>query len=159
LNGSAHREAAFPQYPRLHNFPEKSRRALHDTFVTAASDSTLKWEVQLRKGCVELAVLASLWDSRLYGLQILRQLEYFSGLRVSEGTIYPLLTRLATAGWVEAEWEDSSQGHPRRYYTLTESGKSRVLEMARSWSKLASNIDRLLARLDTKPVEVPILAL
>ena len=132
---------------------------MHDTFVTAASDSTLKWEVQLRKGCVELAVLASLWDSRLYGLQILRQLEYFSGLRVSEGTIYPLLTRLATAGWVEAEWEDSSQGHPRRYYTLTESGKSRVLEMARSWSKLASNIDRLLARLDTKPVEVPILAL
>ena len=122
--------------------------------MTAASDSTLKWEVQLRKGCVELAVLASLWDGRLYGLQILRQLEYFSGLTVSEGTIYPLLTRMAAAGWVEAEWEDSSQGHPRRYYILTESGRSHVLEMARSWSKLASNIDRLLARLEPKAVEV-----
>lgn len=122
--------------------------------MTAASDSTLKWEVQLRKGCVELAVLASLWDGRLYGLQILRQLEFFSGLTVSEGTIYPLLTRMAAAGWVEAEWEDSSQGHPRRYYNLTEPGRSHVLEMAHSWSRLASNIDRLIARLEPKPVEV-----
>lgn len=127
--------------------------------MIAVSDSTLKWEVQLRKGCVELAVLASLWEGRLYGLQILRQLEYFSDLTVSEGTIYPLLTRLAVAGWVEAEWQDSSQGHPRRYYTLTESGRSRVLEMARSWAKLASNIDRLLVRLSAKPVEAPTLAL
>ena len=113
--------------------------------------------MQLRKGCVELAVLASLSEGRLYGLQILRQLEYFFDLSVSEGTIYPLLTRLAAAGWVSAEWQDSSQGHPRRYYTLTESGRSRLLEMARSWAKLASNIDRLLARLAAKPVEAPTL--
>ena len=148
----------YPVSP-IAQFREKTRRAWHDTFVIAVSDSTLKWEVQLRKGCVELAVLASLWEGRLYGLQILRQLEYFSDLTVSEGTIYPLLTRLAAAGWVEAEWQDSSQGHPRRYYTLTESGRSRVLEMARSWSKLASNIDRLLVRLSNKPVEAPTLAL
>ncbi|MGA2711711.1 MAG: PadR family transcriptional regulator [Bryobacteraceae bacterium] len=72
----------------------------HDTSVPDISDSTGKWEVQLRNGCIELAVLASLWDGRLYGLEILRRLEYFSGLTVSEGTIYPLLGRLAVAGWV-----------------------------------------------------------
>lgn len=127
--------------------------------MTAGSDSTLKWEVQLRKGCVELAVLACLWDGRLYGLQILRQLEHFSGLTVSEGTIYPLLTRLAAAGWVEAEWEESPQGHPRRYYTLTQSGRGRAVELARAWTRLAANIDHLLARLGNKPVETPALTL
>lgn len=121
--------------------------------MPAESDSKQKWEVQLRKGCVELAVLASLWDGRLYGLQILRRLEYFSGLRVSEGTIYPLLSRLKTAGWVESEWEETGIGHPRRYYSLTEGGKRRLLEMARSWAKLAGNIDQLLARLGTPEPE------
>lgn len=126
--------------------------------MTAASDSTLKWEVQLRKGCVELAVLASLWDARLYGLQILRQLESFSGLTVSEGTIYPLLTRLAAAGWVEAEWQESSQGHPRRYYSLTPAGRTRLMEMTHAWSKLTSNIDQLLTRLGTEPAKIPTVA-
>ena len=50
--------------------------------MTDLCDSTGKWEVQLRKGCIELAVLASLWDGRLYGLEMLRRLEYFSGLTV-----------------------------------------------------------------------------
>ena len=49
------------------------------------------------------AVAANLRDGRLYGLRILRRLEYFSGLTVSEGTIYPLLSRLAAAEWVDAE--------------------------------------------------------
>ncbi len=129
------------------------------TVTPTTSVSTVKWEVQLRKGCVELAVLASLWDGRLYGLQIVRQLEYFAGLTVSEGTIYPLLNRLRTAGWVEAEWQEAPLGHPRRYYALTASGRSRVLEMSRSWSKLAGNIDRLLARLNTRAVEVTAIAL
>lgn len=143
---------------------------MHDTLVTSisgtlnTSNSTLKWEVQLRKGCVELAVLASLWEGRLYGLQILRRLEYFSGLTVSEGTIYPLLSRLKAAGWVESEWQETPLGHPRRYYTLTPAGKDRIQEMSRSWSKLAGNINQLLHRLvspslRSPSVEVPRLSL
>jgi len=110
-------------------------------------DSTGKWEVQLRKGCIELAVLASLWDGRLYGLEMLRRLEYFSGLTISEGTLYPLLNRLNNAGWVISEWQEAPQGHPRRYYTLTPRGRKRVEEMARVWSGLTQNIDQLLTRI------------
>ena len=112
--------------------------------MTDIADPTGKWEVQLRKGCIELAVLASLWDGRLYGLEMLRRLEYFSGLTVSEGTIYPLLSRLAAAGWVDSEWQETALGHPRRYYTLTEGGRGRIREMSQLWSKFSGNIDQLL---------------
>jgi PadR family transcriptional regulator, regulatory protein PadR len=110
------------------------------------ADSTGNWEVQLRKGCIELAVLATLWEGRLYGLEMLRRLEYFSGLTISEGTLYPLLSRLNTAGWVISEWQEAPLGHPRRYYTLTPRGRKRVEEMSRIWSGLTRNIDHLLVK-------------
>jgi PadR family transcriptional regulator, regulatory protein PadR len=108
------------------------------------SESTGKWEVQLRKGCVELAILASLWPGRLYGLEMLRRLEYCSGLMVSEGTIYPLLGRLERKGLIEAEWVETGLGHPRKYYTLTAAGSRRTLEMTRLWSSFTKNFDQLL---------------
>jgi PadR family transcriptional regulator, regulatory protein PadR len=128
-----------------------------DSRVADVSNSTSKWEVQLRKGCIELAVLASLWEGRLYGLEILRRLEYFSGLTVSEGTVYPLLSRLTVAGWVDAEWQESTLGHPRRYYTLTARGRVRIREMSRLWSKFRGNIDQLLVPLGKQfPQERPL---
>ena len=106
-----------------------------------------KWEVQLRKGCLELAILASLWSGRLYGLEIIRRLESQSELTVSEGTVYPLLSRLKALGLVQSEWVESEAGHPRKYYALTAAGKQRVLEMARIWSRFSSSLDLLLTPL------------
>jgi PadR family transcriptional regulator len=106
-----------------------------------------KWEVQLRKGCLELAILAALWDGRLYGLEILRRLESDSDLIVSEGTVYPLLSRLKTLGLVRSEWVESGAGHPRKYYALTPAGKQRVREMAGMWTRFSSSMSRLLAPL------------
>jgi len=103
-----------------------------------------KWEVQLRKGCLELAILAALWEGRLYGLEILRVLESNSELIVSEGTIYPLLTRLKTLGLVESEWVESDSGHPRKYYALTQAGRERAREMAAMWEKFSLSMGRLL---------------
>jgi PadR family transcriptional regulator PadR len=111
------------------------------------SDSTGKWEVQLRKGCVELAILAVLWPGRLYGLEMLRRLEYCSGLVVSEGTIYPLLGRLERSGLIAAEWVETGLGHPRKYYTLTVAGARRTLDMTRLWSRFTTNFEHLLAPL------------
>jgi PadR family transcriptional regulator PadR len=104
-----------------------------------------KWEVQLRKGCLELAILAGLWEGRLYGLEILRVLESNSELIVSEGTIYPLLTRLKALGLVESEWVESGSGHPRKYYALTLAGRERAREMATIWEKFSLSMGRLLA--------------
>jgi PadR family transcriptional regulator, regulatory protein PadR len=106
-----------------------------------------KWEVQLRKGCLELAILAALWDGKLYGLEILRRLESDSDLVVSEGTVYPLLSRLKALGLVRSEWVESDAGHPRKYYALTAAGKERAREMARMWARFSSSMSKLLGPL------------
>jgi PadR family transcriptional regulator PadR len=106
-----------------------------------------KWEVQLRKGCLELAILAALWDGRRYGLEILRRLESDSDLIVSEGTVYPLLSRLKALGLVGSEWVESDAGHPRKYYSLTQAGKRRAIEMSAIWTRFSSSMGRLLAPL------------
>jgi len=110
-------------------------------------DSGDKWEVQLRKGCLELAILAALWGGKLYGLEILRRLESDSALIVSEGTVYPLLSRLKALGLLQSEWVESEGGHPRKYYALTPAGKQRALEMAATWSRFSGSMSRLLAPL------------
>jgi PadR family transcriptional regulator PadR len=111
------------------------------------SESADKWEVQLRKGCLELAILAALWDDKRYGLEILRRLESDSDLVVSEGTVYPLLSRLKALGLVRSEWVESDAGHPRKYYALTPAGKRRAREMAIIWAQFSSSMSKLLAPL------------
>ncbi|HSA93117.1 MAG TPA: PadR family transcriptional regulator [Terriglobales bacterium] len=113
----------------------------------AGADATEKWEVQLRKGCLELAILASLWEGKLYGLEILRRLEDGSGLVVAEGTVYPLLSRLKAEGLLDSEWVEAEAGHPRKYYRLTPFGKKRAVEMARVWSEFAGSVEDLVAPL------------
>jgi PadR family transcriptional regulator PadR len=106
-----------------------------------------KWEVQVRKGCLELATLAVLWSGRLYGLEILRRLAGGSALVVPEGTVYPLLNRLKTEGLLASEWVEADAGHPRKYYKLTASGRRRTLQMAEFWSTFSANLDGVLAPL------------
>jgi PadR family transcriptional regulator PadR len=105
-----------------------------------------KWEVQLRKGCLELAILASLWPGRLYGLEILRLLEQDSDLVITEGTVYPLLSRLKAEGLLDSEWVEAEAGHPRKYYRLTPAGRRRVATMGRIWSRFSASLDGLLSR-------------
>lgn len=105
------------------------------------------WTVQLRKGSLELAILATLWEGRLYGLEIIRRLENDSDLIIVEGTVYPLLNRLKSLGLLESHWVESDSGHPRKYYQLTPAGRRRAVEMKHAWSKFSASLDRLLAPL------------
>ena len=116
--------------------------------VPSPPESAEKWEVQLRKGSLELAILAALWEGRLYGLEILRHLEDSSDLIVVEGTVYPLLNRLRTLGLVESEWVVSDSGHPRKYYRLTVAGRQRAVEMARIWARFSGSMNHLLSPLN-----------
>jgi PadR family transcriptional regulator PadR len=108
------------------------------------NDKNDKWEAQLRKGCLELAILASLWDKRLYGLEILRVLETNSNLVVAEGTVYPILGRLKDEGLLQSEWVEAEAGHPRKYYWLTAAGRQKVVSMAHFWDSFAANLNLLL---------------
>lgn len=117
------------------------------TAEKAASAAADKWEIQLRKGCLELAILASLWDGRLYGLELLRVLEEKSELVITEGTVYPLLSRLRGEGLLDAEWVEAELGHPRKYYHLTPAGRKQAISMAQIWAKFSRNLDGLLKSL------------
>lgn len=105
------------------------------------------WERQIRKGWLELAILASLWaapESRLYGLDILRRLEADSDLVLAEGTIYPILNRLKRDGLIDSKWVESEAGHPRKYYWLTPAGRRQTATMARHASGFLARIQALL---------------
>ncbi len=102
------------------------------------------WETQIRKGWLELAILASLWGAKLYGLEILRRLEAHSDLLVSEGTIYPILGRLKRDGWIDSKWVEAEAGHPRKYYWLTAAGRHRAVAMAGYARNFLSSIGSLI---------------
>ncbi|HVN19339.1 MAG TPA: PadR family transcriptional regulator [Dongiaceae bacterium] len=102
------------------------------------------WEAQVRKGCLEMAILASLWQSRLYGLEILRALAEKSQLEVAEGTLYPILSRLKSEGLLDSEWVEAEAGHPRKYYWLTAPGRRRAREMAGAWNEFSEKLSDLV---------------
>src|SRR5512135_49217 len=113
-------------------------------------DQPDNWERQVKKCWLELAILASLWDEKLYGLEILRRLEDGTDLVVAEGTVYPILSRLKADGLVETRWVEGESGHPRKYYRLTSAGRSRAAAMARYASGFLGSISRIIAPLLAK---------
>jgi PadR family transcriptional regulator PadR len=112
--------------------------------ASAEAEQPDRWEAQLRKGALEMAALASLWQGRLYGLEIIRFLESQSQLALAEGTIYPILNRLKTEGLLTSEWVEAEAGHPRKYYSLTEPGRQRLRLMAAAWTSFSRGLSRLL---------------
>ncbi len=91
-----------------------------------------------------MAALASLWNGRLYGLEIIRFLEAQSRLVLSEGTIYPILNRLKAEALLTSEWVEADAGHPRKYYSLTDAGRQRLGLMAEAWVDFSRGLNQLL---------------
>jgi PadR family transcriptional regulator, regulatory protein PadR len=105
------------------------------------------WTEQMRRGGLELAILLSVAPGSRYGLEIIRHLQEFTDLVVTEGTIYPILGRLARDGLLDAEWNAEGQ-HPRKYYRLTTRGRDRLALMVADWRSFADKIDRLVRAAD-----------
>jgi len=96
---------------------------------------------QLRKGILELAILGALSRGRHYGYSLVRTIAGTSDIDLTEGTIYPILGRLAKEGLVQSEWVESSQGPPRKYYTLTLKGEEAFRVLDAEFRKLAAIVD------------------
>jgi PadR family transcriptional regulator, regulatory protein PadR len=109
------------------------------------ADSAERWEAQLRKGALEMAILAALWKGRGYGLEIIRHLESQSQLVLAEGTIYPILNRLKADGLLSSEWVEAEAGHPRKYYSLTGAGRERLVQMTEAWMEFSRGLGQLIA--------------
>lgn len=97
---------------------------------------------QLRKGILELAILGALDRQSHYGFSLIKHLTGDSGIELTEGTIYPILSRLSREGLVSAEWVESSQGPPRKYYALTESGLEAHRVLAGEFTRLQELVAR-----------------
>ena len=95
---------------------------------------------QLRKGILELAILKCLYHESHYGYSLVRTLSEEGDISLTEGTIYPILSRLFKEGLIRSEWVESSQGPPRKYYSLTDEGKKSFEVVSKEFHKLANLI-------------------
>ncbi len=93
---------------------------------------------QLRKGILELAVMGTLYHEQHYGYSLARVLSGDGEISLKEGTIYPILTRLAREGLVQSQWVESGQGPPRKYYSLTGNGRRLFEELMPDFDQLVS---------------------
>ena len=105
------------------------------------------WKSQLKKGTLELVVLALIDSKASYGLELLARLNELN-LEVHEGSIYPLLARLRSEEKVTTKWVEEAAGHAHKYYTLTPRGRQFLKKMASAWQEYAGAIDTVV-----KPVQ------
>lgn len=98
---------------------------------------------QMRKGLLELSVLLILSHQRAYPSDLLRTLRQ-GGITVVEGTLYALLTRLHKEGALDYEWEESTIGPPRKYYTLTPQGHHLLSLLRQEWERISASINTFI---------------
>ena len=109
-----------------------------------ASEQRAGLIAQMRRGALEYCVLALLAGRERYGFELVQNLAEFDGMVTSEGTIYPLLTRLRKDGEVETFWQESSSGPPRRYYRITPRGREALKGFRLEWTRFRYAVDKLL---------------
>ncbi len=101
-------------------------------------------ESQMRKGVLELMVLALLDRQPSYGGEILDTLTRTKGTELSSGTLYPLLSRLHKSGVLETRWEESPIGPPRKIYSLTTLGHERLSSLHEDWTTIVTAVTNIL---------------
>lgn len=99
-------------------------------------------EIQLKKGALELCVLALLSQHDSYAYEIASRLAEAIGM--GEGTIYPLMRRLQSDGLVETYLVESTAGPPRKYYRLSEAGKANFTSQQAAWKSFSGAVDTIL---------------
>lgn len=99
-------------------------------------------ETQMRKGMLVYCVLLLCKDGKVYTSEVINALHH-AELIVVEGTIYPLLNRLARDKLLAYEWQESEQGPPRKYYWLTDEGRELLTTLKKSYAKLHASIKTL----------------
>lgn len=99
---------------------------------------------QMRRGTLQYCVLALLGEDERYGFDLVKALGEVEGMVTSEGTIYPLLSRLRRDGLVETSWQESPSGPPRRYYSLTSAGHAALDAFSEEWSRFRDAVDHFV---------------
>lgn len=98
--------------------------------------------VQLKKGILELCVLAVLDRKDCYGYELVNEIS--KNIEISEGTIYPILRRLNQEGYFTTYLQESQEGPPRKYYKLTDTGRNVKNESIKEWLALAEGVNSII---------------
>ncbi|MDQ8165974.1 MAG: PadR family transcriptional regulator [Gemmatimonadota bacterium] len=117
--------------------------------MTPSADSTddrRSIERELKRGSLELIVLHLLAGGEAYGYEIVSKLtaETNGALEVTDGTLYPVLYRLERAQLVTVRWETPERGVPRKYYQLTDAGRTELARLTHEWTTFANAMTTLL---------------
>jgi len=102
--------------------------------------------IQIKKGVLELCVLAVLYESDFYGYELVSKIS--ENIEISTGTIYPLLKKLKDEGYVTTYLEESQQGPSRKYYKITSTGKKEKEKQLQEWVNLVDGVNKVIKRGD-----------
>jgi len=105
-------------------------------------------KTQLRKGAIEMCVLAILKRADSYTYELLS-----AHMAISEGTVYPLMRRLQDEGWVQSYQQESAAGPARKYYRLSASGIEALVMMTQEWQEFLAEINSVLQPQSTTPTQ------
>ncbi|MCB9302366.1 MAG: PadR family transcriptional regulator [Lewinellaceae bacterium] len=95
---------------------------------------------QMRRGVLELCILSIVSEKEAYPSDIIQELKA-SKLIVVEGTLYPLLSRLKDQGLLQYNWRESSMGPPRKYYSITDTGREFLGSLKDTWEQLVEAVN------------------
>jgi PadR family transcriptional regulator len=113
--------------------------------VVNGDGSGRDWLTQARRGVIELCVLTLIHKTPHYGYELATALSRWKPLAAPEGTLYPLLRRLQREGVIDASWQESRDGPPRKYYRLTPAGARLLESRLAEWQQLTQSVDSLRA--------------
>ncbi len=104
------------------------------------------WTRELKKGSVQLCIMALLRRERMYGSQIIRELKDVSGgyFDLKEGTLYPALHRMEKRGYLKSEWVQEGDSPPKKFYRLTKEGEAAYSKATAEWERMVSSTSRVL---------------
>jgi PadR family transcriptional regulator PadR len=97
--------------------------------------------LELRRGCLVLAVLAQLREEH-YGYTLRKALSD-EGLEIEESTLYPLLRRLETQGLLTSEWREEEKRN-KRFYRLSDEGEAILTQLLAEWNGINKSLNRIL---------------
>jgi PadR family transcriptional regulator PadR len=98
--------------------------------------------VQFKKGVLDLCVLSMLKGSDQYGYELANTLSEV--IQISDGTVYPILRKLAMDGMVTTYLQESQSGPPRKYYSLTGLGKKTLISLQQEWLTFSKSVNQIV---------------
>lgn len=94
-----------------------------------------QWELQLKKGVYELAILLLIRDKAMYGYELTSKLNEIPLFSIANGSIYPILKRMGNNNWIASFWHESAEGPRRKYYQITDEGKQIIEQRMNSYKE------------------------